>query len=89
MAGRKVYNIIRDFLVILAVKDGETMTLFHCPVKIYTGSNALDALKACKAQRVLVVTDKYFSQSGKAMEIGRMVPGAEVRIFDEVQPVLP
>lgn len=86
MAGKKVYNIIRDFLVILAMKDGETMTLFHCPVKIYTGPHALDALKACKAQRVLVVTDSYFSQSGKAMEVGRLVPGAEVRVFDRVTP---
>lgn len=86
MAGKKVYNIIPDFLVILAMKDGETMTLFQCPVKIYTGAHALDALKACKAQRVLVVTDSYFSKSGKAMEVGKLVPGAEVRIFDRVTP---
>ena len=86
MAGKKVYNIIRDFLVILAMKDGDTMTLFHCPVKIYTGPHALDALKNCKAERVLVVTDSYFSKSGKAMEIGHMVPGAEVRVFDRVTP---
>lgn len=86
MAGKKVYNIIRNFLVILSMKDGEVMTLFHCPIKIYTGPNALNALKDCKADRVLVVTDSYFSKSGKAMELGRMVPGAEVRVFDRVTP---
>ncbi len=68
------------------VKDGEAMTIFHCPTKIYTGANALDVLKTCKAARVLVVTDSYFSQTGKAMEVGSMVPGAEVRVFDRVTP---
>ena len=86
MVGKKVYNIIRYFLVILKPKDGEDMTIFHCPTKIYTGDHALEALKNCKAQRVLVVTDSWFSQNGKAMEIGSMVSGAEVRIFDKVQP---
>lgn len=86
MAGKKVYNIIRRWLVILTAKDGEMMTSFHCPTKIYTGTNALDALKSCQADRVLVVTDGYFSKSGKAMEIGKMVPGAEVRVFDKVLP---
>lgn len=62
------------------------MKTFHCPTKIYTGVKALDALKDCNASRVLVVTDGYFSKSGKAMEIGKLVPGAEVRIFDKVLP---
>lgn len=39
-----------------------------------------------QADRVLVVTDTYFSRSGKAMEIGKRIPGAEVRVFDEVIP---
>lgn len=59
---------------------------FYCPTKIYTGVNALDALKTHAAQRVLVVTDRYFSQSGKAAQIGHLVPGAQVEIFDEVEP---
>ncbi len=86
MVGKKVYNIIRFFLVILREKDGENMTTFHCPTKIFTGEHALDALKDCKAARVLVVTDGYFSKIGKALEIGKMVPGAEVKIFDKVLP---
>ncbi len=44
------------------------------------------ALNDCKAVRVLVVTDSYFSQTGKAVEVGKLVPNAEVRVFDKVQP---
>lgn len=43
-------------------------------------------LRKQTAKRVLVVTDQYFSRSGKALEIGNLVPGAEVRVFDEVTP---
>lgn len=50
------------------------------------GDHAMDALKDCKAERVLVVTDAYFSKTGKALEIGKLVPGAQVRIFDKVLP---
>ena len=50
------------------------------------GKHALSALKDCKAKRVLVVTDGYFSKSGKALEVGKAVPNAEVRVFDQVQP---
>ena len=50
------------------------------------GKHALAALKECKAERVLLVTDSYFSQTGKAVEVGKLVPGAEIRVFDKVQP---
>ncbi len=46
----------------------------------------MDILRSHRAKRVLMVTDPYFSKSGKAKEIGMKVPGAELRIFDEVQP---
>lgn len=62
------------------------MASFHCPTEVFTGPNALDALKKYPAQRVLVVTDTFFSKTGKALEIGRMVPGAQVQIFDKVVP---
>lgn len=62
------------------------MAVFHCPTKIYTGSHALDALKDLQVKRVLVVTDSFFSKSGKALEIAHMVPGAQVQIFDAVVP---
>ncbi len=60
--------------------------VFSCPTKIYSGEGALDVLKTFSAGRVLVVTDRYFSQSGKAMELGSLVPGAQVEIFDRVEP---
>ncbi len=62
------------------------MVSFHCPTEVFTGPHALDALKRFPAQRVLVVTDTFFSKTGKALEIGRMVPGAQVQIFDKVVP---
>lgn len=62
------------------------MTEFYCPTKIYSGEWALDILKTCKASRVLVITDRFFSASGKAAEVAGHVPGAQVEIFDEVQP---
>lgn len=62
------------------------MAAFHCPTKIYTGENALQALRSFPSGRVLVVTDSFFSKSGKAAEIAQMVPGAQVQIFDRVVP---
>ena len=62
------------------------MALFHCPTKIYAGEHGLEALRSYSAQRVLVVTDEFFARSGKALEVGRMVPGAQVQVFDQVTP---
>ena len=62
------------------------MTEFFCPTKIWSGEHALDILKNHSAKRVLLGTDAYFSKSGKAKEIGEMISGAEVQIFDEVRP---
>lgn len=62
------------------------MTSFHCPTEIFTGRHALDALKRFSAQRVLIVTDSFFAKTGKALQIGHMVPGAQVQIFDKVVP---
>ena len=62
------------------------MSTFHCPTKIYSGENALQALRSFRGVRVLIVTDRYFSESGKALEIGKLIPGAQVEIFDQVTP---
>jgi len=62
------------------------MTEFSCAAKIVTGSNALSVLGGLQADRIMVVTDKYFSQNGTAEKIGVMIPHANVRIFDQVQP---
>ena len=59
---------------------------FYCPTKIITGEGALNTLKHYIVKRVLIVTDRYFSRSGKAAEIGHLVPGAQVEIFDQVEP---
>ncbi len=62
------------------------MREFSCSTKLYAGPDALDALARYPAQRVLVVTDSYFSGSGLALSVGRRVAGAQVEIFDKVTP---
>ena len=62
------------------------MTEFTCPTRICAGPDALSILKTLQAERVLVITDRFFSQNGTADRIGAMVPGAEVKIFDRVTP---
>lgn len=62
------------------------MTEFYCPTKIWTGKHALDMLQTLHAKRVFLVTDPYFVSSGKTAEIERRLAGAEIQIFDQVQP---
>ena len=62
------------------------MQTFYCPVRLYMGPDALQALTRETAKRVMIVTDRYFSQNGLAQKIGAMIPGAEVQIFDKVVP---
>lgn len=62
------------------------MGFFHCPTKLYTGEDALQALRTYSPGRVLVVTDSFFSKSGKALEIASLIPGAQIKIFDKVTP---
>lgn len=62
------------------------MTEFVCTTRICAGENALSFLSSLQAQRVLVITDRFFSQNGMAARIGGMIPGAQVEIFDRVTP---
>lgn len=62
------------------------MTEFVCSTRICAGENALSFLSTLQAQRVLVITDRFFSQNGTAARIGGMIPGAQVEIFDRVTP---
>lgn len=62
------------------------MTEFLCATRLYTGPNALLALRNYPADRVMVVTDQYFSKNGKAAHIASMVPDAQSVIFDRVTP---
>jgi len=62
------------------------MAKFSCPTTVITGENALQALRELKAERVMVVTDSYFSGNGTAKRVGNMIPNAEVLVFDDVTP---
>ena len=53
-------------LEILLVKGGEDLQKFYCKTKIISGENALDWLDKQRCQRLLLVTDPYFQQSGLA-----------------------
>lgn len=61
------------------------MQTFALQTKLCFGENALDALSDIQAQRVLIVTDRYFAENGIAEQIGKRC-GCEYRIFSEVQP---
>ncbi len=82
----KLCNIIFLSFGHTMAESGDWMTEFFCPTKIWSGEHALDILRSHPAKRVLLVTDSYFSKTGKAREIGNLLPNAEVRIFDEVRP---
>lgn len=85
-ASEKVYDIIFPSMGHTSSESGDHMTEFFCPTKIWSGKHALDALHTFHVKRAFLVTDPYFSSSGKAEEIGRKLVGAEVRIFDQIQP---
>lgn len=61
------------------------MQTFSIGTTIYTGVNALQALRTICGGRVLIVTDRFFSENGKAQELASLC-GGECRIFDRVQP---
>lgn len=62
------------------------MQRFDCKPKIFYGDGALDQLGRCEGRSVLVVTDRYFAQSGLAQSIGSRIPGAAVTVFSDVTP---
>ncbi len=67
-------------------KGGEILQTFHCKPRIFYGDGALEQLGRCQGRSVLVVTDRYFAQSGLAQAVGSRVPGASVTVFSEVTP---
>lgn len=62
------------------------MGVFDCPVRIFTGTGALDALSRWQVRRALLVTDRFFTESGVARTVVEKLPGAQVEIFDRVKP---
>lgn len=61
------------------------MQEFVLSTRICSGEHALDALKTLRAERVLLVTDKFFADNGTAERICALC-GCETRIFSKVQP---
>lgn len=61
------------------------MQTFTLGTRLYFGENALAALSALGAKRVLLITDKFFAENGTAQKIADLCH-AETRIFAEVQP---
>lgn len=62
------------------------MQEFYCKTKIISGENALDWLDKQQCQRMLLVTDPYFQQSGLAQRIAERVQAGQREIFSGVQP---
>ena len=62
------------------------MGKFECATTILSGTDAALALVSYGAKRVLLVTDPFFAENGMAVELGRKLQNAEVRIFSEVEP---
>ena len=61
------------------------MQTFTLGTRLCFGENALDRLRALDAQRVLLITDKFFAENGTAERLAALC-GAQTRIFAEVQP---
>lgn len=59
---------------------------FVLTTRLCCGENALSALKTLGAERVLLVTDRFFVEDGTAQRICSLCGGAMCEIFDKVQP---
>jgi len=62
------------------------MQRFECLTKIYSGTDASKALTAFQAERVLIVTDLFFSKNGTAARLATFLHDADVRFFGQVRP---
>ena len=67
-------------------KGGGTLNVFHCRTRIFFGDGALSQLEQCGAGSVLVVTDRFFQESGLAQKVGAMASKNHVSVFSEVTP---
>ena len=61
------------------------MNSFFCKTRILSGPGACSFLKTLGAKRVCLVTDPYFSSSGRAEKLARET-APEFEIFDGVEP---
>lgn len=67
-------------------KGGVFLNAFHCKPHIFFGAGALEQLHHCPAKSALIVTDRFFAESGTAQRIGAMIPGASLTVFSDVTP---
>lgn len=61
------------------------MDTFVCATRLCFGQDALQALGALNAKRVLLVTDPFFMQNGTVQRVLSHLSGAETEIFDRVE----
>ena len=59
---------------------------FECGTRIVSGMGAISVLKELEIRRLLLVSDPYFVQNGKAQQIGAVSGAENIQIFDKVQP---
>ena len=62
------------------------MQEFYCKTKVISGESALDWLKQQRCERLLLVTDPYFQQSGLAQLVAQRIPAKLREIFAKVKP---
>ena len=62
------------------------MEQFSCKTRIVSGPGSVAQLKELKSERLLLVTDPYFAQSGTAARLMELSGAAHTRLFDKVQP---
>lgn len=62
------------------------MQNFSLNTRLCFGEGALDALKTLDAQRVLIITDRFFAENGTAARLSALCKNAQTRIFDGVVP---
>ncbi len=67
------------------MKAVEAMQVFSCSTKLMIGPGARWTLRERSPQRVFVVTDRFFSETGVAADLARGL-GGTYEIFDEVMP---
>lgn len=62
------------------------MQKFFCKTQVVAGKGSLQTLKNLSISRLFVVTDPYFYENGKAMDLVKLVGPEAYEIFHEVAP---
>ncbi len=62
------------------------MEVFSCKTAIYMGNGSLKSLKELVKGKLLVVSDPFFMENGKAKEIAAMSGATQTAFFAEVKP---